>query len=209
MSPCRSRWRHEESSRAGRAGGLQGGAESGTGGVGRMIRCRAPRVSRFSSCSRELRPPRPPAAPRRCHRSPLAEQRPVPPRPLSSRRPPRWCSTGRSDPRGCPNPPPGPARARCWTTPDCEPFCPKPAGSHGTQSGEITVFGVGRASTVQVPEASCDIGVELPDKDFDPAGGYNEYALSCVAALVSASIGSAEEPGHRSRFTDHGGARYT
>ena len=79
------------------------------------------------------------------------EQRPVPPRPLRSRRSPRWCSTGRSDPRGCSNPPPGPARARCWTTPDCEPFCPKPAGSHGTQSGEITVFGVGRASTVQVP----------------------------------------------------------
>ena len=44
--------------------------------------------------------------------------------------------------------------------------------------GEMTVLGVGRASTVQVPEASCDIGVELPDKDFDPAGGYNEYGLS-------------------------------
>jgi hypothetical protein len=44
--------------------------------------------------------------------------------------------------------------------------------------GEITVFGVGRASTVHVPEMSCDIGVELPDKDFDPAGGYNEYALT-------------------------------
>ncbi|TWF75272.1 hypothetical protein FHX44_111156 [Pseudonocardia hierapolitana] len=46
------------------------------------------------------------------------------------------------------------------------------------RAGEMTVFGVGRASTVQVPEASCDIGVELPDKDFDPAGGYNEYALT-------------------------------
>jgi hypothetical protein len=52
------------------------------------------------------------------------------------------------------------------------------------RSGEVTVFGVGRASTVQVPEASCDIGVELPDKDFDPAGGYNEYALTVGISIA-------------------------
>lgn len=46
------------------------------------------------------------------------------------------------------------------------------------QSGEMTVLGVGRASTVQIPEASCVIGVELPDKDFNALGGYNEFSLS-------------------------------
>lgn len=50
--------------------------------------------------------------------------------------------------------------------------------------GEISVFGVGRATTVQIPEASCDIGVELPDKDFDPAGGYNEYALGVEISIA-------------------------
>lgn len=43
--------------------------------------------------------------------------------------------------------------------------------------GEVTVIGVGVADTVQIPEASCDIGVELPDKDFSPDGGYSEYSL--------------------------------
>jgi hypothetical protein len=52
------------------------------------------------------------------------------------------------------------------------------------RSSEITVFGVGETATVTIPEASCDIGVELPDKDFDPAGGYNEYALT-VQILVA------------------------
>jgi hypothetical protein len=55
------------------------------------------------------------------------------------------------------------------------------------RSGEITVFGVGRASTVQVPEASRDIGVELPDKDFDLAGGYNEYALTVEISIAALS----------------------
>jgi hypothetical protein len=52
------------------------------------------------------------------------------------------------------------------------------------QSSQVTVFGVGRASTVQIPEASCAIGVELPDKDFDPAGGYNEYALTVAISIA-------------------------
>jgi hypothetical protein len=46
------------------------------------------------------------------------------------------------------------------------------------QPSEMTVFGVGRASTVAIPEATCTIGVELPDKDFNALGGYNEYSLS-------------------------------
>ncbi|MHA6622569.1 hypothetical protein [Pseudonocardia sp. DLS-67] len=53
-----------------------------------------------------------------------------------------------------------------------------------SSSGEITVFGVGRATTVQIPEASCEIGVELPDKDFDPAGGYNEYGLGVEISIA-------------------------
>lgn len=46
------------------------------------------------------------------------------------------------------------------------------------QSGEMTVFGVGRATDVQIPEASCKIGIELPDKDFSALGGFNEYSIS-------------------------------
>lgn len=46
------------------------------------------------------------------------------------------------------------------------------------QPGEVRIFGAGRTSTVYVPEASCNIGVELPDKDFSADGGYNEYSLT-------------------------------